>query len=464
MNARLRDGAAGRCQLKNQGEDGMTRVTRRNLIKLTGTGAAAATTGGLAGILASARAPAYAQGTTLHWLRWNDFVPAGDEHLRKVAIPAAEKALGIKITLESINGNDLPPRTTAAIQSKSGADIIMGFNSACQLYAESVTDVSDICEPMGASQGGFYDVIKANSFDGGKWLAVPHMIGCGLNVYRKSWFEDVGYNSFPETWEQYRDAGKKLKAKGRPIGQTLGHTFGDAPGFSYAYMWSWGGQELAADGKTVVINSKETIESVKFLTAFWKDAADEGGLAWDDSNNNRAFLSGTISSTLNGASIYIEGAKKPQSYLTEDGKPMKDDMRHAHNPKGPAGRVHFHGTQSNMLMGYSKNQKAAKDFLRWVHTPEHYSGWFQVEKGFAAGPTRSWEDHPVWKEDPIMLPFKDAAATGRATGYAGRPSQKAAEALNKYIIVDMYAKAVQGMPAEDAVKWAESELKKIYSV
>jgi multiple sugar transport system substrate-binding protein len=26
----------------------------------------------------------------------------------------------------------------------------------------------------------------------------------------------------------------------------------------------------------------------------------------------------------------------------------------------------------------------------------------------------------------------------------------------------MYAKAVQGMPAEESVKWAEGELKKIY--
>ena len=274
----------------------------------------------------------------------------------------------------------------------------------------------------------------------------------------------MGVTSFPDTWDEYRAAGKKLKAKGHPIGQTLGHTFGDAPGFAYAYMWSWGGKEVEADGKTVVINSKETVESVKFMTAFWKDAMDEGGLAWDDSSNNRAFLSGTICSTLNGASIYIEGLRKPAQYQTEDGKPMKDDMRHANNPKGPAGRVHFHGTQSNMLMGYSKNQKAAKDFLRWVHTPENYAGWFRVEKGFAAGPTRMWENDPVWKEDPIMLPFRDTAATARPTGYAGRPTQKAAEALNKYIIVDMYAKAVQGMSAEDAVKWAEGELKKVYSV
>ncbi len=43
------------------------------------------------------------------------------------------------------------------------------------------------------------------------------------------------------------------------------------------------------------------------------------------------------------------------------------------------------------------------------------------------------------------------------------PAAPAAEAISKYILVDMYAKAVQGMPAEDAVKWAHAELVKIYT-
>jgi hypothetical protein len=37
-----------------------------------------------------------------------------------------------------------------------------------------------------------------------------------------------------------------------------------------------------------------------------------------------------------------------------------------------------------------------------------------------------------------------------------------AEALTKYVITDMYAKAVQGTSPTDCVKWAEGELKKIY--
>ena len=129
--------------------------------------------------------------------------------------------------------------------------------------------------------------------------------GCGLLTYRRSWFPEIGYSDgkFPQTWDEYREAGKKLKAKGRPFGQTLGHTFGDAPSFWYPYLWSWGGKEVEADSKTVALNSKETVESVKFAVGFWKDAHDEGGLAWDDSSNNRAYLAGTISCTNNGASI-----------------------------------------------------------------------------------------------------------------------------------------------------------------
>jgi multiple sugar transport system substrate-binding protein len=35
--------------------------------------------------------------------------------------------------------------------------------------------------------------------------------------------------------------------------------------------------------------------------------------------------------------------------------------------------------------------------------------------------------------------------------------------LAKYIIVDMFAKAIQGVPPEEALGWATNELKKIYS-
>ena len=73
----------------------MARIDRRRLLRFSGAGAVAASTGGIAGILAAGRAPAYAEGTTVHWLRWADFVPASDQLLRNQIAPECEKALGI---------------------------------------------------------------------------------------------------------------------------------------------------------------------------------------------------------------------------------------------------------------------------------------------------------------------------------------------------------------------------------
>ena len=47
-------------------------------------------------------------------------------------------------------------------------------------------------------------------------------------------------------------------------------------------------------------------------------------------------------------------------------------------------------------------------------------------------------------------------------GHAGSPMAKASEVYSKYILIDMYAKAVQGMAPADAAKWADTELRKIY--
>jgi len=442
----------------------VARIQRRKFLKFSGAGAIAASAGGgLAAILASGRAPAYAQGASLHWLRWADFVPASDKLLKEKIAPQCEKDLGIKLNIEMINANDLQARTTAAIQSGTGPDIIMLLGTWPQLYADSVVDVSNVAEEIGKAQGGYYETQRVLATVGSKWIGVPWAVGGGLVTYRKSWLAQAGAETFPETWDEYRAIGKKLKAAGHPYGQTAGHTFGDAPGWWYPYLWSWGAKEVEADGKTVVLNSKETIESVKFAVALWKETMDEGGLSWDDSSNNRAFLSGTISATNNGASIYLEAKKKPDSYLTENGKPMKDDILHTRIPKGAGGQYALGGGFTDMLMGYSKNQKPAKDFFRWVHSKPVFGQWFTSQQGFTSGATIGWEEDPVWDVDPILRPFRDLPRIGRLVGNAGPPNRKAAEVVTKYIIVDMYAKAIQGMPAEDAVKWAHDELVKIYS-
>jgi multiple sugar transport system substrate-binding protein len=186
-------------------------------------------------------------------------------------------------------------------------------------------------------------------------------------------------------------------------------------------------------------------------------------MSWDDAGNNRAYLSNSISCTSNGASIYLLARSKPENYMSEAGKPIKDDMFHAPLPAGPAGQFSYHVPFSNLIPTYGKNQEAAKDFLRWFHSKDVYGEWFTSQQGFSVGAEKMWENDKVWDVDPVMAPFRKAAESGRFAGYAGPAGRAAAEAISKFIIVDMYAKAVQGASAEDAVKWAHAELVKIYA-
>src|SRR5271156_6463364 len=126
----------------------MQHTSRRRFLRLSsaGAGAVAAGTGGLAGILASGRAPAYAQGTALHWLKFVDFVPVSDQLLKGTLKDECRKALGIALTVETINGDGVQARITSAIQAKTGPDIMMAVNNWPQLYADSVSDVSDVAE------------------------------------------------------------------------------------------------------------------------------------------------------------------------------------------------------------------------------------------------------------------------------------------------------------------------------
>ena len=187
----------------------------------------------------------------------------------------------------------------------------------------------------------------------------------------------------------------------------------------------------------------------------WKECFDEGGLSWDDSSNNRAFLAGSISVTTNGPSIYFVAQEKmPDLYKA---------MNFAPHPRGPAGRFYHLPVHSSAVMKYSKNPGLAKEFIKYYMAKEQYDKWIDIMEGYGIGPTKIWYNHRAWFRDPKLAAFRDPIKDARHPGFAGPPSRKASEALAKFIIIDMFAKAIQGASSEEALRWATDELKRIYS-
>jgi len=58
-----------------------------------------------------------------------------------------------------------------------------------------------VTDEIGRAQGGYYDVNKLVATIGSKRFGVPWVVIGGSIAYRKSWFEEVGYKTFLETWD-----------------------------------------------------------------------------------------------------------------------------------------------------------------------------------------------------------------------------------------------------------------------
>jgi multiple sugar transport system substrate-binding protein len=425
-----------------------TVMTRRRFVETTAVAGGAL----VAAPFLGGKAPAYAQARKVHYLQWSSFIPAADDEINRQA-EEFKKATGIDITVEMINQNDMAARITAAVESGSGADVIQMNANQPHLFANGLADHNALVEELLGDQ--VYEWARGAATVDGVARSVPLFNIGNAIAYRTDVFAELGLET-PNTWDEYLEVGRELKNNNIPVGQTLGHTFGDAPTFAYPLLWSFGGQEVDESGK-VVIDSEGTHQALAFMKEFWEAACDPGGFAWDDTSNNRAFLGQTIGATLNGASIYFVPRNDPAQYPG-----LADNIAHFLNPEGPSGRFHFVGPRALSIMEYSPNKEAAAEYIRWSSQEDNFSEFMSVNQGYIQGVTPKWEEHSVWQSDPAIAIYATNPRYGRTAGYAGPWNRQSGEAQEKYIIVDMFARAARGEDPKEVAAWAQQELENVY--
>ncbi len=389
----------------------------------------------------------------LRILTWSNTLKAMDDLLRELGKEYSKKT-GVGISFEFIHMNDLPTKTAAAVESGAGPDVINLWSDGPHLHAKALIDVSDVCTSLGNELKGWTNIAKDIGKVGKTWRAVPWGIIPIALTYREDWLKEVGYSTFPDTWDELLKASQRLKEKGHPVGFSLGRAMGDANQFHYPLLWSYGGAECEKDGKTVAINSPQTAKAVDYRRELHKVGETDDVYAWDDAANNRAFLAEAVSITVNAASIYW-AAKKNAPHL----RPVTN---HALFPKGPAGRFGYSTVLSLGIFKFSKYKKEAKAFIKWLMEPKQYSAWIGIGEGMMAGLLNYYEDDPVWKKDQKLETIKQIPKYVRMPGYPAPPSRPAAEAMVKFVVVNMFARACKGMSTAETIKIAEAELKEIY--
>ena len=273
-------------------------------------------------------------------------------------------------------------------------------------------------------------------------------------VWRTDWFAEVGVKTFPETWDEFYEVGKKLNANGHPYGLELGHGFGDNHGWIYPLLWSFGGHEVEADGKTVVIDSDETARALDYARKLFKDCMLEDCLGWTDVSNNKAWMAEQISCTNNAESILWFAKDKFPDIAKVTGQEQ--------NPQGPKGRFHLLNCITHGVFNFSPEKQEAHDFLRWLMQEKQLGRWYGIADSYYQPFLRGYDDAPMWQVEPRNIPYRDAMADAHLPGWPAPPNRQLAENVAKYIVVDMFAAACSGTSTKDAIKNAENQLKQIY--
>jgi len=279
---------------------------------------------------------------------------------------------------------------------------------------------------------------------------------------RKDLWDGVGM--YPDTWEDVRVGGSKIKKKyGNPVGIGLSKEL-DSSMALRAILYSYGGSVQDDEGN-VVINSKQTLEAVKFVRALFKEAMTPVVLSWNAFSNNRFMLKGKGSLVVNSISLtrYAEKHKKRAE--------ISKKIWLAKPPAGPVRRIGLpHFMNVYVIWKFAENIEGAKKFL------VDYTGDFR--KAFLASEFFNFPCFPdtvpdlkkLIANDPEADPpdkykvLEDAQEWTTNVGYPGYTNAATDEIFGTWIIPQMFAKAATGEATpEDAIKEAEAKCRVIFA-
>ena len=447
------------------------KVSRRRF--LTGTAAVAA------GAVAAACAPPGTSGggtstgkAQLRILQWSHFVPDYDTWFDKFATDwgAANK---IEVTVDHITNLDLPSRMAAEVAARAGHDLVeMNSQILTYLYDRQFADMGDIVDYAVKKYGAVVPLGEKLAKVNGRWAGFPHFYIAIMPQIRPDLWAQVGFSdpSGVKTWDDFLKVGTALKSftgkdklgvgftTGRPAGLAISHC-NDANHNWRAMMWAFGASEVAADGKTINVDTNEMRTFLKFAQQFYHDAVYPDVFAWDDVADNQFLGSGqggyihdAISSmrSLQGKNDALYGAIELHPPVAGPAKPNGISM--------PDANVY-----SIWNFAPQQNQDAARAFLK--HLIDNYDESFNQSKLYNMPIYSDRYKTNLFSDPKYSILQKYTGDMLGTLGYPGPPTYEAIITQTTFVIPDMVQKAVT-TPGDAGVKaaidFATGRLKSIY--
>ncbi len=432
------------------------RISRRTFMKAAGAGALAAGVG--PGIIIPGRSDA--QQKTLKTLHWNHFVPGYDKWFNNTYIKEWGEKNDTKVIVDNISIGLLNARAAAEARAKKGHDLYL-FEWPPPVYEDLVVDMGDVYEEVQRKHGKAIPLAirstynpKTKKYYGFSDSYVPDPIN-----YRKDLWDGVGM--FPNTWDDIRVGGAKIKKKyGNPVGIGLASEI-DTNMALRSIMYSFG-SSVQDEGSNPVIKSKNTLEAIKFVKALYEETMTPEVFTWEPSSNNRFMLAGKGSLALNAISITRTGENKKI--------PVADNIWLAKAAAGPVRRIGLeHVMNVYVIWKFAKNIGGAKKFL--VDYVDNFRRGFMASEfyNFPSFPDTVPDFKQLLAKDSKAKPadkykvLEDVLSWATNVGYPGYANAATDEVFNTWVVSTMFARAATGaLSPEAALAQADKSVQRIF--
>lgn len=434
-----------------------TDTGRRRFIRATGAVGLAA---GLGPFVITRHARAAKR--TLKILQWNHFVPGYDKWFDDTYVKEWGQKNDTDVVVDHVGIPALATRAAAEVSAQKGHDLFM-FLSPPPVYEEQVIDHREIYEECQRKHGKPMELAIKSTYNPKtkKYFAFSDSFVPDPINFRKDLWDEAGMKP-PDTWLDILAAGRKIKtSRGIPVGVGLSAELDTAMAMR-AILYAFGGS-IQDDRHTVVLNSKNTLEAVKFVKALYQEAMTPEVMAWDPSSNNRAMLAGKISLCLNAISITREAENK--------NLPIGRDIWLTQALQGPVRRIALeHVMDCYVIWKFAENIAGAKKFLA-DYIDNFRQGFLGSEfYNFPCFPSTVPDLQKLISDDQKAAPRDKYKVLGalmnQATnvGYPGYANAAVDEIFNTWVLNTMFAKAATGDETpENAVRIADATCKRTFA-
>ncbi|WP_206071955.1 ABC transporter substrate-binding protein [Antrihabitans stalactiti] len=449
--------------------------TRRDIFRIAGVGALAATLGSACASeesnapVSTGTAPEekFTEPTTklsgdLKILLWKHFVPSHDDWFDGFAAAWGAK-VGVNVIIDHIDQKEIPARIAAEIQANSGHDLIE-YIAPLASYEPSVIDMKDVTDEATKRFGPQLELCRKSSlnpFTNKFYAYSPGWVPDPGN-YRKSLWEPVGFPNGPSTWDELLSGATEIKkSRNIPLGLGMSQEV-DSNMVLRSLMWSFGASEQNAEGK-ISINSPETVAALDYMKKLYENTMTPEVFGWDAASNNQGLVAGQLSYIVNSISAWRTAQEKNPE--------IADDVYFTKALQGPKAALAAQHVLYNWIVPkFSTKADAAKEFL--LHCTENYAAATYASKLYdlTGYPSRVPDQNTWLSDDPFgakpadkLKVLVDAEPWSVNIGYPGGASAATGEVFGTFVIPNMFAKVAKGeLSAKDAIADAEQQMVRIY--